>query len=650
MGISELREAGYDAGKASSPIAALDNELVRGGALSMRDAGLARYVQRHCDASLERVLVAEGLVDEEEILEAQARLLRSRCLRKEELAELPALDLDVPPHTLLTYAILPVTDRDGEPALICGEVRNLSEALAHFPNELRRARLLVGPRGDVLRRITDVYRGPLAEASATRVPAQESCRGWSAHRKRRIAFMLGVLTMICVISVHAPYLTLGVFMGWATLTLIIAAGFRIMAALTTFSTEPAVGQPRSELARREENQLGPDPKLPRVSVLVPLYRETEIAHALIARLTQLTYPKCLLDVVLVLEEKDDLTQKTLSQIDLPTWIRVVIVPDGEPRTKPRAMNFALDFCEGDIVGVLDAEDAPAPDQITRVVRHFQTAAPEVACVQGVLDFYNPSQNWLARCFTIEYATWFRTLLPGMARLGFAIPLGGTTLYMRRAALEALGGWDAHNVTEDADLGFRLARHGYTTEMVSTVTDEEANCHPWAWVKQRSRWLKGYMTTYLVHMRRPRELYRQLGGWKFWGFQAHFISAVSQVVLAPVLWSFWLAFLGLPHPLDTVLSRSVLVGLGALFLAVELTNLTIYALSVSRPKHRHLLLWVPTMHFYWPLGAIAAYKALYELVAKPFFWDKTKHGLSLSLVPAPMRRMDDKTPVVPSEPL
>ena len=301
-----------------------------------------------------------------------------------------------------------------------------------------------------------------------------------------------------------------------------------------------------------------------MSILVPLFRETEIAHALIARLARLTYPKCLLDVILVLEEEDHLTQATLAGIDLPPWVRAVVVPDGQPRTKPRAMNYALDFCQGEIIGIFDAEDAPDPDQITKIARRFQQVPQDVACLQGILDYYNPSQNWLARCFTIEYATWFRTMLPGMARLGLAIPLGGTTLYFRRDVLEALGGWDAHNVTEDADLGFRLARHGYRTEMIGTVTEEEANCRAWPWIKQRSRWLKGYMTTYLVHMRHPGRLWSQLGPRKFWGFQAHFMSALSQVLLAPVLWSFWLVMFGLPHPLDPVLPRAALVGLGSLF--------------------------------------------------------------------------------------
>jgi len=246
----------------------------------------------------------------------------------------------------------------------------------------------------------------------------------------------------------------------------------------------------------------------------------------------------------------------------------------------------------------------------------------------VLDYYNPRQNWLARCFTIEYAAWFRVMMPGMQRLGFAIPLGGTTLFFRRRALQALGSWDAHNVTEDADLGFRLARHGFRTEMIATTTGEEANCHPLPWVKQRSRWLKGYMVTYLVHMRAPLLLLRQLGPWRFLGYQTHFITALSQFLLAPVLWSFWLVLLGLPHPLDGLIPEGPLIAMARLFLLVEILTIATGLLAVSGPAHRHLLFWVPTLHFYFPLGVLAVYKALYELIFAPFFWDKTTHGHSL----------------------
>ena len=362
--------------------------------------------------------------------------------------------------------------------------------------------------------------------------------------------------------------------------------------------------------------------------LVPLYREPEVADILIQRLEKLRYPRALLDVLLILEEDDLVTSSALARVTLPPWMRVIPVPDGRPRTKPRAMNYALDFARGQIIGIYDAEDAPDPDQIDRVVARFATAPPELVCLQGVLDYYNPRQNWLARCFTIEYAAWFRVMMPGMQRLGLAIPLGGTTLFFRRAALEKLGGWDAHNVTEDADLGFRLARHGFRTEMIATTTGEEANCHPLPWVKQRSRWLKGYMVTYLVHMRAPLLLLRQLGPWRFLGYQTHFITALSQFMLAPVLWSFWLVLMGLPHPLDGLIPKGPLIAMARLFLLVEILTIASGLLAVSGPAHRHLLFWVPTLHFYFPLGVLAVYKALYELIFAPFFWDKTAHGHSL----------------------
>jgi len=243
----------------------------------------------------------------------------------------------------------------------------------------------------------------------------------------------------------------------------------------------------------------------------------------------------------------------------------------------------------------------------------------------VLDYYNPRTNWLSRCFTIEYAAWFRLMLPGIARLGLAVPLGGTTLFFRRAVLEDLGGWDAHNVTEDADLGIRLARHGYRTELIDTVTGEEANCRPLAWIKQRSRWIKGYMMTWLVHMRDPALLWRQLGPRGFLGFQIMFLGSILQTLLAPLLWSFWLLALGLRHPMLQSLSPTGLHLLVALFLTSEALTIATGIIALRRTGHRMSPLWVPTLHLYFPLAAFAAYKALWELAARPFYWDKTSHG-------------------------
>ncbi len=616
MGITELRQLATPGAAQSEAADSIGAQLVRQGAISRTDMVLAGMVRAHCDASIDDILKAEGLIEESTLLAAHAARLKTRCVDREAVAALAYRPTGAAPGDLLRRGLLPVQDRDGLPAI-----------LTHAPGPAQQAdgaRLLIAPRALIQDEIVTRHRTVLTHAAQARVPTAESCRTWGDTLHRRLGVTLALLSVIAALTLIFPAVVLSVVALWACVTLAISIVLKLAAFVASMNPDA------SSLPVLSNDMPDDTVPLPKVSIIVPLFRETEIVHHLIGRLQRLTYPKCLLDVVLVLEEEDALTRRTLAQIDLPSWMRAVIAPDGQPRTKPRAMNYALDFCAGDIIGILDAEDAPDPDQITAIARRFQKVPEDVVCLQGVLDYYNPAQNWLARCFTIEYATWFRVMLPGMARLGLAIPLGGTTLYFRRDALERLGGWDAHNVTEDADLGFRLARHGLRTEMIDTVTAEEANCHVWPWVKQRSRWLKGYMTTYLVHMRKPGLLYKQLGAWKFWGFQAHFMAALSQFILAPILWSFWLVLLGLFHPLDPLVPRSVLITVCSLFLTAEILCILIHAAAVNRREHFHLLPWVPTMIFYAPLGAIAAYKALYELVVKPFFWDKTTHGVSLPL--------------------
>lgn len=206
-----------------------------------------------------------------------------------------------------------------------------------------------------------------------------------------------------------------------------------------------------------------------------------------------------------------------------------------------------------------------------------------------------------------------------------MPLGGTTLFFRRDILEKLGRWDAHNVTEDADLGVRLARNGYVTELIRTVTYEEANCRPWRWVRQRSRWLKGFMITYAVHMRNPAQLLRDVGMWRFTGLQLVFLTAISQFALAPVLWSTWIIAFGWAHPVQSLFGEVILTLIALLFFATEILTIAMGIVAVSGRQHRHLIKWVVTMPVYFTLGTLATYKALYELILTPFYWDKTDHG-------------------------
>lgn len=485
---------------------------------------------------------------------------------------------------------------------------------SRLPRHLGRVVMALAPESDIRAALIRARSAQLARRAETRVAAAESCRGRNgriAHRTGAIG--LGALALSLALIPRAAVALMTLI---ALVTLIAATALKAAAGLATILGR---GSGTGDTPRLPE-------RLPSVSVMVPLYREHDIVPRLVRRLGRIDYPKELLDILLVVEEDDAATAAALARHSLPRWMQVVTVPKGDIRTKPRALNFALDFCRGSIVGVWDAEDAPEPGQIMTVVRRFAAAPEDVACLQGILDFYDARHNWLTRCFTIDYAVWFRAVLPGLARLGLVVPLGGTTLFFRRAIIERLGGWDAHNVTEDADLGVRLARHGYRTELIATVTEEEPNARVLSWLKQRSRWQKGYAITWASHMRDPARLWRDLGAWRFWGVQVLILGSLIQALLAPVLLSYWLLALGLPHPLSGAIPGALMAAVGALFVVSEGVNLSLALWAVRGRAHRHLVPWLPLMHVYTPLASLSSYKALWEWIASPFYWDKTRHGV------------------------
>jgi len=221
--------------------------------------------------------------------------------------------------------------------------------------------------------------------------------------------------------------------------------------------------------------------------------------------------------------------------------------------------------------------------------------------------------------------------------------------LRRAAIEAVGGWDAHNVTEDADLGLRLARHGYRAELIDTVTEEEANSRPWPWIRQRSRWIKGYAMTWAVHMRAPRKLWREVGGRRFWGIQLLFGGSLFSVCLAPVLWSYWLLLFDLPHPLRGVMPTGIMIALSLSLIAAYCLNLLVMVIGASGRQHRHLIPWAVTVDLYYPLATIAAAKALVEMIVKPFYWDKTCHGIDDAAADAAPDTLPPLAPAAWAEP-
>lgn len=610
-----------------APRRPLGRHLVEAGVLRPHDLLHALGLQRVWDAPLGEILISEGLASEQDVLAALAHQTGLHQIDLSAQPPDPALMALLPPQVWLRHRAVPWL-RLGDTLVVATAWPDRIAELAPLLQQRADTILtVIAPDQKVMQAIGTAAGTELAHRAERRVAPRYSCRTWQT-RGRRFSLGLAVfLAAMLLAAAMAPVLLMQVLCLIAIATLIPVAGLKL-AAFVMYLIGRLDDPPLPIDAPPYGPDLSPEP-MPRISVMVPLYHETAIASALISRLRQLRYPKPLLDVVLVLEEKDTVTRAALAETELPHWMRAIQVPDTGPlTTKPRALNYALDFCRGDIIGVWDAEDAPAPEQLNQIAARFAEAPPEVACLQGVLDYYNPRTNWLSRCFTIEYAGWWRVLLPGVERLGLILPLGGTTLFFRRSVLEQLGAWDAHNVTEDADLGVRLAREGYRTELIPTVTHEEANCRALPWIKQRSRWLKGFMVTWLVHLRAPRQMLQQVGLWRVLGFHTLMAGTVAQFVFAPVLWTLWAIPLGLWHPMQTIAGGGLIVAIAALCLLAELGNLAIFAAGSGRKTHRFLLPFVPTMPVYNMLGVAAAFKALYELLLKPYYWDKTQHGLAL----------------------
>jgi cellulose synthase/poly-beta-1,6-N-acetylglucosamine synthase-like glycosyltransferase len=484
--------------------------------------------------------------------------------------------------------------------------------------------LAIAPRRMIKAQVMARAGAALARRAETLLPDGDSCRSFSP---RRIYAPLGAMAAIIGAGVLAAPLTA----AFALLCFALALAYgqtllKLFALLASLRHPPAPPtQPQPQPARPALHIVPTDADLPFISILVPLFRESRIVARLIRRLERLDYPSTALEVIFLTEDNDTATASALSSITLPAWMRVLSVPTGTIRTKPRALNYGLDHCKGQIIGVYDAEDAPDLGQLRAVAQGFVRGGPRLACLQGRLDYYNPTHNWLSRCFTIEYAAWWRVILPGFARMGFAIPLGGTTLFFRSQILRELGGWDAHNVTEDADLGLRLVRRGYQTQLFDSTTYEEANSRAIPWIKQRSRWIKGYVMTYASHMRRPAALLRDLGAWRFFGMQMMFAGTVLHAILAPILALLWLAAFGAVS-FSGFAGAQGLLQIATVGFAAEALMLAANYLGLRRAGHRLSPLWLPTMMAYNLLASLAAYKAVYEVLTKPFYWDKTAHGL------------------------
>lgn len=541
-----------------------------------------------------------GLGDFEPDLEVARRLPEPLALR---LQAIPVAETD---DVVLLAVARPLVDDD---------VAEVERALGSP------FRQLLANRTELDQLIQRVHSAHYAEISTRGL--MESRPESSAHvviTSTQKALLIMTIVALVLCGVVWPVNTLIGIVGFCSFVYLIVSVYKFRLTLRALGTHLETDVTDAEIASVDERHL------PIYTILVPLYKEAGIVQRLVRDINALDYPRTRLDVKLLCEEDDDETIDKIISLQLPPHFHLVVVPDSLPKTKPKACNYGLQLATGTHCVIFDAEDRPDPDQLKKALLAFDHVPANVVCIQAKLNHFNQDQNLLTAWFANEYSMHFELVLPAMGASESPIPLGGTSNHFITSTLRELGAWDPFNVTEDADLGIRLHREGYRTAMIDSTTLEEANSNVGNWIRQRSRWNKGYYQTWLVHMRNPFSLLSQTGLRGFMSFNLTMGSAFV-LLMNPIFWGLttlyvltqW-GFIEQLFPGIVFYAASAMLFIGN-FIFVYLN----VAGSLQRGEFgitRTALL----SPLYWGLMSWAAWKGFIQLFTNPFYWEKTEHGL------------------------
>jgi len=459
---------------------------------------------------------------------------------------------------------------------------------------------------------------------------------WTNAQKSRLGWLKWTFFIFvpCAIFLLSPKLALDIALLLSSIFVIFMASLRLISILIT-----ARDQSQTNLHVPNEPAIEPVANKPvawpRFTVLVPLFREAHMVNRLMDNLSKIDYPADRIDIILV-TEADDLPTCWAVRRNLRPPFSLFEVPPSQPRTKPKALNAALAAIpperRGDIITVYDAEDRPHPGQLKQAALALM-ADPDLGAVQAPLGYYNDRDNFLTTFFGLEYAALFHVWNPALARLGLPFTLGGTSNHIRKTVLEAAGGWDACNVTEDADLSFRITAmnqkgHALRIGTISLPTEEEAVSSYKNWTAQRSRWLKGFIQTWRVHMRHYKtapdggHFYLASRMKNMFSLQitvgATLLSAYLHVPSLIIMTMLYIASLtgaySPQHPLMILLI--LLGGYGAAILSA--------IIGARRAGKLHLVKFSVLMPLYWLMHFIPVLMASREILVAPDYWRKTTH--------------------------
>lgn len=578
----------------------------------------AAHRARQLGIGADQVLIGAGAIHEASYLK---RLAQFNGLAVEDFADVDRHDTPLYDGQIALAAqagILPLR-QDGHLIWVLAPrrltARTLCQLLAKYPDVRRNARVATSA---ALQGFLQRHGGPALARLAThglanRFPALSAA---PTERDRplwrqRLSRAAGVAALLLL-----PPLLLGHAWGvMLALVFLAFVAFRLVGCIWPRQTSP-------------QFQRLPDHQLPTYTVIAALHREAKSVGPLLKAILALDYPAEKLDIILAVEPDDAATRDAIARHGPLPQLRVVMAHPVGPRTKPKALNCALPYARGSLLAVFDAEDRPEPGQLRAALDAFRRGGGGLGCVQARLCIDNLSQSWLSRMFAAEYAGQFDAFLPGVAELGLPLPLGGSSNHFRTDVLRDIGAWDPYNVTEDADLGFRLARFGYRSAMIGSTTFEEAPIRFGGWLRQRTRWMKGWIQTWCVHMRQPRQFWRDAGSRGVLTLNLAVSGSVLTALAHPVLLVELLASLPAFAAAPGWSPASAYHTLHGLAIAAGYVSTIVVGIIGLRQRGRLRDGWILALTpFYWVCLSIAAWRALAQFVWNPYRWEKTEHGLA-----------------------
>ena len=472
------------------------------------------------------------------------------------------------------------------------------------------------PGGEMRRKIASIdplelsHKHPEWSASVPITPVQKKV-------------VIAILILMVGALVVAPLRTGQFLIAFCTIFYMVLTIYKFIVIRSSISPAASLKFSEEEIAAEEPREW------PIYTVLIPMYKEPEVLTQMVKAMTDMDYPADKKDIQFLLEEDDDLTLNAARAMDMPQGFRITEIPESFPRTKPKACNIGLHLAKGKYLVIYDAEDMPESDQLKKAVMAFEKSEEKVACIQSRLNYYNPTQNILTRWFTAEYSTWFDLQLPGLAALNAVIPLGGTSNHFKTNILQELMGWDAYNVTEDCDLGVRLVRAGYATLMLETTTWEEACSYLPFWIKQRTRWQKGYIQTWFVHMRHPILLLKEIGPINYLHYHLLIGGVTFSVLVNPIFWIMAIVWFIFKPAGVAMLFPGPIFAAGAFCLfAGNFVFVYVTLLGCYKRKRDSLLWYALFTPVYWVFMSFSGWRAMIQFFRDPFVWEKTQHGLNV----------------------